>query len=348
MKTDLSATTIRTLLTVVFTLSIIIVLLYLLFRILQPFLFIFLAAFVLSVFLNPLFEYCHKKLLLNKTVSAIITIFFTILVISIPLSIILTLLIGEVNDALFYIQTNLGIRNELTASVYTYLRQFGIPTQNIELEIDKHVVTALRFLLTNLTAILSQTVGFILNSMLTLLVTSYFLTSKETILQYLYRINPLNQTDLDRLGSRAAEVITATIRGNFIVIAIQAALGGVGFAIFGLSSPVLLGALYGLVSLIPVVGITLVWLPAALYLIVTGNFVSSIGIAAWCIMSNLLMDNVISPKIVAGETRLHPLFILFGVLGGVQLFGLFGIIIGPTIIALSFIALEMYRQLSKG
>ena len=108
-----------------------------------------------------------------------------------------------------------------------------------------------------------------------------------------------------------------------------------------------MGSLYGLASLIPVVGITLVWLPAAAYLIATGNLAGGIGIAVWCIVSNLFMDNVISPKIVAGKTRLHPLFILFGVLGGVQLFGLFGIILGPTIIALSFIALEMYRQLLK-
>ena len=347
MKTDLSATTIRTLLTVVFTLSIIIALLYLLLRILQPFLFIFLAAFILSVFLNPLFEYCHKKLLLNKTVSAIITIFFSILVISIPLSIILTLLVGEVNDALFYIQTNLGIRNELTASVYTYLRQFGI-SKNIELEIDKYVVTILRFLSTNLTSILSQTAGLILNGMLTLLVTFYFLTRKETIIHYLYGINPLNQADMDRFAFRATEVMTATIRGNLIIITVQAVLGGLGFAIFGLSSPVLLGFLYGLVSLIPMVGITLVWLPAVTYLIFSGNLLSGIGLAIWCIGSNLFMDNFIGPRIVAGETRLHHLFILFGVLGGVQLFGLFGIIIGPTIVALSFIALEMYRQLSKG
>ena len=347
MKTDLSAATIRTILTVVLTLSVILFLLYLLIRILQPFLFIFLAAFILSVFISPLFEYCYKKLLLNKTVSAIITIFFTILVISIPLSIILTLLVGEVNDALFYIQTNLGIRNELAASVYTYLRQFGIP-KNIELEIDKYAVTTLRFLSTNLASILSQTAGLILNGMLTLLVTFYFLTRKETILQYLYGINPLNQTDTDQLASRAAEVMTATIRGNLIIIAVQAVLGGLGFAIFGLTSPVLLGFFYGLASLIPMVGIILIWLPAVAYLIFSGNLFGGIGLAIWCIGSNLFMDNFLGPKIVAGETRLHPLLILFGVLGGVQLFGLFGIIIGPTIVALSFIALEMFRQLSKG
>ena len=346
MKTDLSAATIRTILTVVLTLSVILFLLYLLIRILQPFLFIFLAAFILSVFISPLFEYCHKKLLLNKTVSAIIIIFFTILVISIPLSIILTLLVGEVNDALFYIQTNLGIRNELAASVYTYLRQFGI-SKNIELEIDKYAVTTLRFLSTNLTSILSQTAGLILNGMLTLLVTFYFLTRKETILQYLYGINPLNQTDTDQLASRAAEVMTATIRGNLIIIAVQAVLGGLGFAIFGLTSPVLLGFFYGLASLIPMVGIILIWLPAVAYLIFSGNLFGGIGLAIWCIGSNLFMDNFLGPKIVAGETRLHPLLILFGVLGGVQLFGLFGIIIGPTIVALSFIALEMFLQLSK-
>ena len=327
------------------TLSIVVGLLFLLFRILQPFLFIFLTAFILSVFLNPLFAYLHQRLRLPKTVSATLTIFVSILVMSIPLSIIATLLIRETGDMLAFIQANAGTRNELVQAVYGYLNQWGISTQNFEFEANKYIVTTLGFVSTSLTAILSQTFGFILNGFLTLLVTFYFLMHKETIIHYVTGINLLSQADTERLTSRATEVMTATIRGNFIVIAIQAVLGGVGFAIFGFSSPVLLGALYGLASLIPVVGITLVWFPAAAYLIVTGNLVSGIGIAAWCIISNLFMDNVISPKIVAGETRLHPLFILFGVLGGVQLFGLFGIILGPTIIALSFIALEMYHQL---
>ena len=327
------------------TLAVILGLLFLLFRILQPFLFIFLTAFILSVFLDPLFAYLHQRLRLPKTVSATLAIFVSILVISIPLSIIATLLIRETGDVLALIQANAGTRNELAQAVYGYLNQWGISTQNFEFEVNKYIVTTLHFLSTNLTAILSQTFGLILNSLLTLLVTFYFLMHKETIIQYVTGINLLNHADTERLISRAIEVMTATIRGNLIVIVVQAVLGGVGFAVFGLSSPVLLGALYGLASLIPVVGISLVWLPGAIYLIFTGNLAGGIGVALWCIISNLVMDNVISPKIVSGETRLHPLFILFGVLGGVQLFGLFGIILGPTIIALSFIALEMYRQL---
>lgn len=346
MKTGVSAT-MRSVLIVGSTLSIVLGLLFLLFRILQPFLFIFLTAFILSVFLNPLFTYMHRKLRLSKTISAVIAIFVSILVVSIPLSIIITLLISEMSDVLAFIQANVGTRNELTQAVYGYLNQWGISTQNFEVEVNKYIVTSLRFVSTSLTSILSQTFGLILSGFLTLLVTFYFLIYKETIIHYVSSVNLLNQADTERLVSRANEVMTATIRGNLIVIAIQAVLGGVGFAVFGLSSPVLLGALYGFASLIPVVGITLVWLPGAAYFIVTGNLVSGIGIASWCIISNLLMDNVISPKIVAGETRLHPLFILFGVLGGVQLFGLFGIILGPVIIALSFIALEMYRQLLK-
>jgi len=330
------------------TLTVILGLLFLLFRILQPFLFIFLTAFILSVFLNPLFVYLHQRFRLPKAAAAIFAMVVFILVVTIPFSTITTLLIKEIGDLLSFIQTNAGSRNELTQTVYSYLNhlnQWGISTKNFEFEANKYIVTTLGFLSTSLTSILSQTFGLVFNGLLTLLVTFYFLIHKEAIIQYVTGINLLSQANTERLTSRATEVMTATIRGNSIVIAIQAVLGGVGFAIFGLSSPVLLGALYGLASLIPVVGITLVWLPAAAYFIITGNLVSGIGIAAWCIISNLLMDNVISPKIVAGETRLHPLFILFGVLGGVQLFGLFGIILGPTIIALSFIALEMYHQL---
>ena len=327
------------------TLSVVLGLLFLLFRILQPFLLIFLTAFILTVFLNPLFGYLQQRLRLPKPISAIISIFVFILVVTIPFSIIITLLVNETRDVLAFIQANTGVRNELTQATYGYLNQWGISTKNIELEVNKYVVTSLRFLSTSLTAILSQTFGFILNSLLTLLVTFYFLIRKEAIIQYASSINPLSQSDTQLLVSRSTDVMTATIRGNLIVMAIQALVGGVGFAVFGLSSPVLLGVLYGLASLIPVVGIALVWLPAALYLILSGNLVSGIGLALWAIVSNLLMDNVVSPKIVAGQTRLHPLFILFGVLGGMQLFGLFGIILGPTTIALSFVALEMFRRL---
>jgi len=344
MKADFTPT-MRSVLIVGTTLSVVLGLLFLLFRILQPFLFVFLTAFILSVFLNPLFTYMHQRLRLTKTISAVTAIFVFILVMSIPLSMIATLLISEISDLLAFIQASAGSRNELTQAVYGYFNQWGISTQNFEFEANKYLVTTLGFVSTSLTSILSQTFGLILNGLLALLVTFYFLTQKETILRYIYSVNPLRQTDTDRLFSRATEVISATIRGNLIVIAIQAVLGGVGFAIFGLSSPVLMGALYGLASLIPVVGIALVWFPASIYLMVSGNLVSGIGTAAWCIISNLIMDNVISPKIVSGETRLHPLFILFGVLGGVRFFGLFGIILGPTIIALSFIALDMYRQL---
>ena len=346
MKTELSAS-MRSVLIVGTTLAVVFGLLFLLFRILQPFLFVFLTAFIFSVFLNPLFVYLHQRFRLPKAVSAILAIVIFILVVSIPFSRIVSLLINETSDLLYFIYANSGSRNELTQAVYGYLNQWGIYTQNFELEVNKHIVTSLRFVSTSLTSILAQTFRFILNGMLALLVTFYFLTQKETILRYIYSVNPLRQTDTDRLSSRGAEVISATIRGNLIVLVIQAVLGGIGFAIFGLSSPVLLGVLYGAASLIPVVGITLVWLPAAAYFIVTGNLLSGIGIAVWCVVSNLLMDNVVSPKIVSGETRLHPLFILFGVLGGVQLFGLFGIILGPTIIAVSFIAIEMYRQLLK-
>lgn len=230
------------------TLSIILGLLLLLFRILQPFLFVFLTAFILSVFLNPLFVYLHQRFRLPKTVSAILAIIIFILVVSIPFSIIVSLLINEISDLLAFIQANAGTRNELTQAIYGYLNQWGISTQSFEFEVNKYIVTSLRFLSTSLTAILTQTFGFILNGLLTLLVTYYFLMHKETIIHYVSSINLLRQADTERLTSRATEVMTATIRGNVIVIAIQAVLGGVGFAIFGLSSPVLMGALYGLAS----------------------------------------------------------------------------------------------------
>ncbi len=329
------------------TLLLIFGVLYLFFRLLQPFVLIFLTAFILSICLNPLHEYLNTKARFGKTASAIIAVLLLFIVVSAPLTIFIALLTGEVAGILEYISVNAGIKNQLIETLLGLFDRFGLSTKIISLEMEKYVVSSLRFLSTSLTGIISGTAGLLLNTLLTISVTIYFLAYKKTIALYIYDIIPLPKADTDRLVERAVEVIGAVLRGNLVIVAIQAILGGVGFAISGLTPSLLLAMLYGLASLIPVVGIAIIWVPGAAYLILSGNLMGGLGIAAWCIMSNLLLDNVIGPKILGSQARLHPLFILFGVLGGISMFGLIGIVLGPTVIAVSFIAIDIYRQLLK-
>ncbi len=190
MKAELSSS-MRSVLIVGTTLAVVLGLLFLLFRILQPFLFIFLTAFILGVFLNPLFVYFHQRFRLPKAVSSILAIVIFILVVSMPLSMIISLLINEISDLLAFIQANAGSKNELTQAIYGYLNRWGISAQHFEYEASKYIVTTLGFVSTSLTSMLSQTFGLILNGLLIHIVTFYFLTQKVTIVRYIYSVNPL-------------------------------------------------------------------------------------------------------------------------------------------------------------
>jgi predicted PurR-regulated permease PerM len=199
--------------------------------------------------------------------------------------------------------------------------------------------------LSNLTAVLSLTAGFLFNSFFALIIVYYLLISKEKIESFFNRFNTLDREHSTRLVNRAEEIINATVRGSIAIMISQFFLSLVGFLLFGIKSPFLFASLYGALSIIPGVGIALIWVPLAVTLLIAGNFFSCVAIIVWCLSTNFLMDNFVSPRIFAANAKLHPLLILFGVLGGIQLYGFLGIILGPTIIALSFVAVDMLSEI---
>lgn len=329
------------------TVLVISALFYLLFRIMQPFLYIFVGAGVLSILLSPLSDLLSNKFNLSKSVSSLFVILFSVVLILIPAFILLTLLASEVSDLLHYIQLNYGESKGWLLPVYNLLQNYGISTASLQLEVSKYSANFLKYLSSNLTGIFSRTLGFIIDFILTFIVAFNFLAKREEIIKFFIEINPLNKEDATMLTNRASEVITATIRGYLGIMLIQAVAGIIGFSLFSIPSPVLFGMVYGIASIVPMVGISLVWIPAVIYLLITGQIVIAFSLAAWCILSNFVVDNFVGPKIVADNTKLHPLAVLFGVLGGIEIFGIYGIIMGPTVVALAFSSVEIFKKVLK-
>ena len=137
------------------------------------------------------------------------------------------------------------------------------------------------------------------------------------------------------------------MRGNLFVAGIQIVLGTLGFLMFGIPAPLLLGVLYGIFSLMPAIGAMLVWGPVAIILFFTHGPLVALLFAAWFVVTNFLLDNFVSPKIIGSQTKLHQLLIMFSVVGGVQQFGLVGVVLGPVIVALAFVAIEMYEEITS-
>uniref|UniRef100_A0A831UD34 AI-2E family transporter n=1 Tax=Geobacter metallireducens TaxID=28232 RepID=A0A831UD34_GEOME len=165
----------------------------------------------------------------------------------------------------------------------------------------------------------------------------------ERIQRHVLAIIPLTEANKDILTETVRRVLRAVMYGVFLTCIVQGALGGIGFWVAGLPSPILFGAIMAVCALIPVVGTGLIWAPAAIYLLANGEVAKGIGLIIWGFVAVSSIDNVIRPFFISGKAKLPVLVIAIGGLGGLAAFGLLGAVVGPIVLALFLALFEMYR-----
>jgi predicted PurR-regulated permease PerM len=138
--------------------------------------------------------------------------------------------------------------------------------------------------------------------------------------------------------------INGVIRGYLLIALIQGILMGLGLVIFGVPNPALWGLVAGIAALVPTIGTGLVAIPIIIYLYTTGDTASAVGFLAWATVIVGLIDNLLNPIIVGRKINIHPLVILFSVLGGIALLGPAGILVGPLIVSLLYTLGNMYLR----
>ena len=172
----------------------------------------------------------------------------------------------------------------------------------------------------------------------------FFLRDGPRMVEALVRALPLGDQRERHLLGRFAEVSRATIKGTLVVGIVQGAIGGIAFAVLGIGAPVLWGVVMALLSILPVVGTALVWLPTAIILIVNGQIFGGVALILVGVFAIGLIDNLLRPILVGRDTRLPDYLILLATLGGLAGFGLAGIIIGPIIAAFFISVWHMAEQ----
>jgi predicted PurR-regulated permease PerM len=125
---------------------------------------------------------------------------------------------------------------------------------------------------------------------------------------------------------------------------IQGGVGGLAFWFLGLPSPVLWTFVMMILSMIPMMGAPFVWVPAAISLAATGHWTKAIILVAWGVLIINPIDNFLRPKLVTERAKLHELFVFFSVIGGIKVFGILGIVLGPLLLAITISLLEIFRQ----
>ena len=329
---------------------------YLLYLILAPFLSSIIWAILLAMVFYPLFQRLQRLLKKKEVLSALLMTLLVLIVIILPFSLLMASLAGEVVD--LYHQVEEMIK---TGQLQTYIEGMKeIPIfkwilAGLGQHIDFSQANPLPLLLKNLnqisTFIFNQTTtllkgfsSFVVGFFFTLLSLYYFFKDGSHLFARLKEIVPLPSKERDLLIQRFRDMIYATIYGGLLIAMIQGLLGGLSFWVLGLPSPIFWGTAMALLSFIPIGGTALIWVPAAIILLIEGAVLKGLLLLGMGVFVISMVDNLLRPFFISTRTNIHPLLLFFAVLGGVQAFGLIGFVAGPLVATLFLTLIEIYIQ----
>ena len=179
--------------------------------------------------------------------------------------------------------------------------------------------------------------------LLTFYLLFFFLRDRKLVLDWLREISPLSEEEMNRLMTRIADTVMATLYGTVAVAALQGILGGFIFWFLGLPTPLLWAVVMGLLAIVPVFGTFVVWFPAAIFLALEGSWEKALMLTAWGAIVIGCVDNLLYPMLVGSRLKLHTIPAFMSVVGGVILFGAPGIILGPVTVTITVFLLELWR-----
>jgi predicted PurR-regulated permease PerM len=171
----------------------------------------------------------------------------------------------------------------------------------------------------------------------------YFLRDGEEFIGYLKSLMPFSKDTEKKIFLYTKEITFSVIYGQVIVGILQGIIVGISLFMFGVPNALLLTIFTIFVSILPIVGPFIVWIPTMIYLLSQGNTTGALGIAIFGLIASSV-DNILRPLIVSRRTKLHSALVLTGMVGGLFIFGVLGLIIGPLILAYLLIVLEVYRN----
>jgi len=281
---------------------------------------------------------------------------FTFLVIVLPVSLLMVSLANEVMD--FYHHLDEMIKTGQLQSSLSQIRELPLlkgVMERLNRYVDLSSVDPLNFLLKNVQQIsvflFNQTSNllkgvstFVAGFFFTLLSLYYLFKDGDRLLTWIKEIVPFPAKESEMIIERFKAMISATLYGGILIAILQGILGGVSFWILGISSPVFWGTTMAFLSFIPMGGTALIWGPAALFLFLQGAFLKGIILLGLGILLIGMVDNLLRPFLVSTKTKIHPLLLFFSVLGGIQAFGIIGLVGGPLIVTLFLTLVEIYIQ----
>ncbi|MGE0393878.1 MAG: AI-2E family transporter [Vicinamibacterales bacterium] len=309
---------------------------YLCLRILQPFVGVLAWAIVLATIFNPL----HRRLARytgRPGLSAFITSLVVALVVAGPVASLVALVVDQVLALRSAAQQVLSPSGEPLSPAGQALawisRTFQVDTGNLLAWVTTHASDLAQATGAYTFSIAAGITGAIVSFIFVIFTVFLLLRDGARLLAGVAGLLPFDRARNEALLARVAEVIDAGVYGIVAIALLQGALTGVMFWVLGVPSAAVWAIVAGVAGIVPLIGAAAVWAPGAVYLALGGHWTQAIVLAVWggAVVSSV--DNFLRPRLVGDRVGLHELVIFFALLGGVQLFGLLGIVLGPVLFA---------------
>lgn len=320
------------------------------FFVMEPFLTSTLVAAVLATLFYGRYQFFLRLFGGRRSVSAACVLLLVAFVIIIPITLLVSLVVGEATSALAAFSAGNHSMNEVTETLEAWISRFPplreyFNIQNIRAaDIAGSVFGGSSVIVSFLQTIYGSVAGFALWIFALFFTLFYFLVDGGRAIRFLKRMSPLSDTDDEELMRDFVSMSRAVIKGSLAIAIVQGVVGGIGMAVVGISSPAIWGAVMGVFSLIPAIGSGIVWFPVGVWLLFSGDVWQGIFLLSFGVGIISTIDNVLRPKLVGRDTQIHPLLVFFSTLGGIALFGIIGLLIGPITVSFFLALVRIYGR----
>jgi predicted PurR-regulated permease PerM len=329
-------------------LALVLLLGYLSYLILRPFLTSIGWAIVFAIVFFPVHNFIVRFVRWNTAAAAITTFFICILILG-PFSYFAYLLTSELSS-LSVPRTDLSHLSDVVnnpvvkPALQKILRFIGISQTQLQISIAKGLADFGKRFMEYIPLGIGNITSTMVNFGFMVFALFFFLKDGPGFVAKVGQYAPFSAEHKKRLAEQVKNIVISTIYGGIIVAMAQGTIGGIVFTLLALQSPILWGIAIFICSFIPLVGSAIVWVPAVFYLVLKGFFLKALILGIVGVFGIAMVDNVLRPIIIKGRVRMPLLAIFFSVLGGIQVFGLIGLIMGPLVLAVFISVLDIWKD----
>ncbi len=323
--------------------------------ILQPFLQIILLSGVLTVSFYGIYKFFLRIFRNYGNIAALVSCLVVLLVIVVPIVLLSILVANEAIDTYKLIQIRfesgeydkwlewggVGIQSFYAEYVQPLV---GVHMQDLKTSILNMAQSFSTFLATQIGSFVFNILHLVVGFFIMLFAMFYFFRDGEKIMEKIAKLSPLPRAHEEEFFKKITTMVKAITLGVFLTAIIEGAIGGIGFAIIGIPNPIFWGTMMAFLSLIPLVGPSIIWIPASIIMFVNGQIGAGIFLIIWGVVAIGSVEYLLRTYFIGHRAKTYPLMIFFVVLGGIWMMGFKGIIVGPLVLMVFLALLHIYEM----